>query len=298
MNFLIPLLSLALFVPVVLFSQEVALGLDGVFYLLKKVVFAGVFPASVLLRCFLFSRAGDTVCRAFSKTLLFKKTALPKCLALPILAGQLSGFPMGSILIKDSTADKKDKEKALALSSIPSPAFLFAYFGKTGILLYFVMILVLWSIFILIPSKKSTGKNTPRIITFPEALKEGIENSVQVSGTIIFFSSLVLILPDVLKPFFSAILELSLSLTFAKTPLLTAFALSFAGLSVMAQLYYLSGGVSVKTYLLTRPALFFFLYPCLKEPSICPFILLFLILFLLFLVTYKKNTCKNKAFQL
>ncbi len=298
MNFFIPILSLILFIPTILFSPQVALELDGVFYLLKKVVFAGIFPSSVLLRTFLFSKAGNAVGRAFAKTPLYKKTSLPTSVSLPILAGQLSGFPMGSILIKDCEADKKDKEKALALASLPSPAFLFAFFGKTGILLYFVMILVLWNIFILLPNEKSKSKTITKTISFPQALKGGIESAVQVAGTIIFFSSLVLVLPDCARPVFSALLELTLALTYSNAPFLTAFALSFAGVSVLSQIYYLSGGVSVKTYLLTRPVLFIFLFPCIKTPALCPFILLFLILFLLFLVTYKKNTCKKEAFEL
>ncbi len=271
MNFFIPSLSLVLLIPTLLFSSRVALSLPETMSVVVRVVFGGIFPASVLLRTFIFSPVGERLSR------LFKKLPLPHTLVFTILSGQLCGFPMGASLL-NSLKNSKEKEKALATSSVPSLAFLLSSV-ENGFFIWLISVLVLWNYALLFPFENSPLPPLKRT-SFPEALSEGIGGAVQISGAIIFFSSLVALLPDTLPPLLkealSSLLEIGTAVSSVAHPLFLAFALSFSGLSALCQVYYLSGGAGIGEYLLTRGILFPFITLCLFEKKLCPFIALFL----------------------
>ncbi len=292
MSFLLPSVCLALFVPVLVFSNRIALFLPSVFPVITKVVFAGIFPAGVLLRTFLFSRTGEKISRALCKCPVFEKAGLSPDLSLAVIAGQTCGFPMGALLISNSLAAPESKEKALALSSLPSLAF-FMSVSEKGAFYWVVSVLTLWIYALVRPAKKEEVPSRAfPLSSFSKSLSESVAGAVQVSGAIIFFSSLIALLPDalpqVLKECICALLEIGTAAAVCKTPVVLAFALSFSGLSAMAQVYYLSGGVGLKEYLLSRLSLFPVIYFVSVFEEISLFTALFLFFVLLFLTNLKK----------
>ena len=250
MNFFIPSLALILSIPLLICSRDVALSLPSAFEVILRVVIAGIFPVSVLFKTFLFSSLGERVSDLLGNTRLFKKAGVSKE-ALAVIAGQLCGLPMGACLL----SGKRECDTPLALSSVPSIAFLVSS-CQNGFYIWLISVLVLWNLALLFPSKESPSTIPPRRISFGKALEEGVLSAVQISGAIIFFGVVISVIPKSCPtPLFEALvslLEMGNGASMCKNPFFLAFTLSFAGLSALCQIYYLSGGIPIKKYLMSR----------------------------------------------
>ncbi len=286
MNFLIPSLSLILLVPVLLFSSDAALALPKAFDVIARVVLAGIFPTGVLLKVFLFSDIGEKLTRTLEKTRLFKKAGLSGN-GILVVAGQLCGLPMGACLL----SGQRECENALALSSLPSLAFLMAI-HKNGFYIWLISALVVWNVTLLLPSPPKKSPMPHKRVSFGKALEEGVVSSIQISGAIIFFSIIVSFIPsscpEILRQVLCALLEMGTAAQECTYPTTLALALSFSGLSALLQIHYLSGGIRLMRYVISK----FFIFPFILIVLLFENSAFFVTLVLIFLLTVQINAPK------
>ena len=291
-------ISLFLIIPIMLFNLRAQEALPYILDTVGRVVFCTLLPCGVLVRLFITSPAARYLSFFLSKTPLWRASGLSASFAPGIIAGTLAGFPMGAIAV--SSDKSKSAPKALALSSIASPAFLAAVLPTPleGIFLYTILVLSLWCILLPIPCPKCRANPPPRhTVSFAEALSEGASSAVGVAGAIIFVSVILALLPDSLsktaREFIFALSEIGTAASFCKNPAALSLALSFGGLCAWAQIDFSSKGVDTGLYLFSRlflffPTLLFFLCPKLRI-----FELIFLILLLVFEISVI-NSCKKR----
>ncbi len=290
--------SLSLFATVLFLSMsdKVQPNIPEILSNVGRVVLFTLFPANVLFRLIANSPLSESFCRFFSKFRIWKSIRLSDVYISAVVAGQLSGFPTGACIIKD-TRSTKNREKALALSSLVSPAFLIALFGtKYGFWLWINLILTLWSVCIFFPSECEKGIRHIPSINFPTALNEGIYSALTVSGSIIFFSTLLSLLPDTIPKAVCEILyaltEMGSALRFCQNPVSISLALSFGGFSTLCQISYFAENVNTRLYLISRIPLFFTTLFFFVFSEIRIFQTLFLLFFLMWQIE-RVNACKK-----
>ena len=261
MKYIIPSLAVIALIPVLLFSGRAALAMPRAQALIENVVLTTLFPASVLSRLIAFSFIGECVAKILSKTPVWKGVHLNEKYIPAVVAGLVCGFPAGAIILRDVKGENRGK--ALALSSVPSLAFLCKVLGaQKGILLFFSFVGTLFLFSFFVPSKeeKSHASHFEKM-NFPRALSLGIESAVAMSGAIIFFVTLLSFIPEqtptLIKEVCYAVCEMGAGASIASHPVTLALALSFGGLSVLAQISFLSDGVELSKYLVSRIFLFF-----------------------------------------
>lgn len=291
MKYILSSLSLVLLVPVMMFSQVIREAMPTILDNVSRVVLSTLFPANVLLRVFCFSPIAQWLASVLGKTKMWKKTGLSSQYIPSVISGQLSGFPMTACLLPDG----KNRDSALALGSVVSPAFLCAVLSvETGLLLWLNQILTLY-IFVNIRKKQSESceKKAFTSVTFPEALSSGISSAIAVSGAMIFFSCIVTLMPSCIRETVSAFLEIGSASFLCETPLTRAIAFSLGGLSAFSQISFCAENTDMKAYILSRiflflPTLTFFAFEKIR---------IFQALLLIFLLLGQIsciNTCKKR----
>lgn len=288
---ILPTASLVLLCLLMLFSERVKLSLSSSLEYISSVVLGVIFPTSVVIRLFCFSEPAEWLTRAISKTAVWKRTGLSPHYLPSVLAGQISGFPMTAILLPTG----ENRDLALALGSVVSPAFLSAVMGmRDGLWLWGVHIATLYIFAMLTPAKKESFNNPTSVgASFSKVLSDSVSSAVAICGAMLFFSSVLSIVPSELKELFSAILEIGNATRICTSPLYLSFALSFGGLSVCSQISFCAGEVSLRLYLLSRLVLFFPTVVFIVYPKMRFFITLLILLVLMSQIV-RKTIAKNE----
>jgi hypothetical protein len=261
MKYIIPSLAVMALVPFLLFSSVAALEMPRALGIIENVVLTTLFPASVLSRLVAFSFIGECIAKFLSKTFMWKAVGLQEKYIPAVVAGLICGFPAGAIILRDIKGE--NREKALALSSVPSLAFLCRVLGtQKGIVLFTAFVGVLFVFSHFIPTKKENSDTSCfEKMNFVRALSSGIESAVAMSGAIIFFVTLLSFVPEssptLIKEICYAVCEIGAGASISSHPLTLALSLSFGGLSVLSQISFMSGGVRLRYYLISRIFLFF-----------------------------------------
>ena len=292
MKYILSSLALVLIVPVMLLSQNIKEAMPVILTSVSQIVFCTLFPMNVLLRVFCFSPIAEKLAKLISKTSVWRKTGLNSAYLPSVLAGQLSGFPMTACLLPEG----ENRDEALALGSVVSPAFLSAVLTpRVGLLLWFNQILVLY-IFAAIRRKtfEKTECGRYKYAAFSEALTSGISSAVAVSGAMIFFSCIICLIPErgMLREALSCVLEVGTAASLCENKFFLSVALSFGGLCALSQISFCAENTSLKPYLLSRAALFFptLIFMVFEKIRIFQTLLL---IFLLLAQISRTNTCKK-----
>ena len=260
--------------------------------LCAKTLIPSLFPFMVLSELLVASGACD---------LLFKRISLPLRRLLKIssggcsalLLGVLCGFPVGArcaaLSYEQGYVSREEAERILALSSIPSPAFLISTVGtslwkstKFGVVLYLCALLSSIAVGILLGHKRRPTQDrsaTPQSINrHPASAARLLCNSVRsalgsillVCAYVVFFSALlgtleyfppVQNLSEAARSILFSAFELSGGISAAASlphtvtaALITAFAVGWSGFSVLFQILSTveSAGLSMRTYLRSK----------------------------------------------
>lgn len=195
---------------------------------------------------------------------------------LALICGFPSGAIMASSLYEKGEITEKSAERVSFLYSLPSPAFVVVYVGKTlhgsffeGVMLYLVLVASLLICDMIFypktdaPSPKKACKEPSE--AFVDAVSETGSKCLTVCSFVIFFyvlgnavsghgayGAVILSLLE-LTHAVKEIASLSPDVSFA----MSAAALSFSGISVWAQIgfYMKSGGLSMRGYFVKRVTL-------------------------------------------
>lgn len=228
---------------------------------LRNVVLATLFPMMVLTRVISGSSIMRRVSLALAKTRLWKRVAVSDALLPVVLSGIISGFPSSARQIEDMVAKKavtpEEGEKALALSSAPSPAFVIGIVGRTplhGCLLFITSLTISYLITCTKKSNRSASSSAFPSLSLSSALTSAISSAVTVGGSIVFFvlvTSLFSFLPFPIPLVISSLSELgSGAVALSSHPVLLAFLTGWGGMSALCQIK--GEAPSVKTQLLVR----------------------------------------------
>lgn len=243
------------------YNESAKLGFINGLKLSAQTIIPAIFPffiLSDLLLCF-FEPKGNFLSRIFEKLLAFSPSGFKA-----YIIGVLCGFPLGAKcaarLYSENKITLKECERLCAIASSPSLAFVISGIGlglrgsiKDGILMYFCVIIS--SILTGIVFKNAREKScileeiTEQNFVLTDSIRRAASSSLSISAYIALFSSLLflidsLIKNDILLLFISAFLEVgNASVLISRSSLfplhisfsLTAFALSFSGISAFMQ---------------------------------------------------------------
>jgi hypothetical protein len=195
----------------------------------------------------------------------------------------------------------KNRAKAIALGSVASPAFLSAVLGiQTGLWLWINQVMTLYIFSFFVPTEREENFEIEKKNSgFAAVMSESTSAALAISGSMIFFSVLLALLPDRIpmwiKELSASLFEIGTASTVCKSPLFLSLALSFGGLSAASQISFFAVGVEMKVYFLSRAVLFlptimFFLYPQIR---LFQSILIFLVMMWQIV---RINTCKKRVF--
>lgn len=230
---------------------------------LKSVVIRSLFPMMVLTRLIAHSKSADFLSRLLSKRRIWKRLNLSDELLPVVLGGLISGIPSSSreiaSLLNEGRINGEEAKKALALSSLPSPAFVILVASDgigEGVMRFLLMLFCAYFGVLCFRSKKSTGGGEVRKMSFTAALSSSTLSALSVSASIVFFSAVTCLVSSVLPHFrqVSAIFfEMGSGVIFADgNGILISAALGWCGLSAMAQIRSEAPDVSLKPHVLSR----------------------------------------------
>ncbi|MBQ7897303.1 MAG: hypothetical protein IJ323_02655 [Clostridia bacterium] len=232
---------------------------------LKNVVLATLFPMMVLTRAISGSALMDKLGNIIGKSRLWKRLSLSPALIPVVLCGIISGFPASARqierMVNEKTITPEEGEKALCLSSAPSPAFVIAVVGRTplhGSLLFLFSLAISYLVTCHKKSKASPAPPCFSSVSLSSALTSSVTSAVAVGGSIVFFTlitSLFNFLPYPLPLIISALSELgSGAVTLLSHRILLSFLTGWGGISALCQIK--SEAPRVKTGLYVRVRLF------------------------------------------
>lgn len=242
-----------------LLGESVVLSL----FIIKNVILKTLFPMMVLMRLIARSRPVLRLTERVGRWRLWRRMELSDALLPTVIAGMLTGFPTSATDIGRLTREGKISEgeagRALALSSLPSPAFVIlvawdnAVSGAIRYLFLIVCAVVFSSLF---ESKRTEGRGDVTPLTLPRAISESATAVVGISGTIIFFNALTTVLSRLFPPltfFFSTVLEMTSGVAGAgEHSVLKALSVGWSGVSALTQVRTLAPEVSPVPYIVTR----------------------------------------------
>ena len=230
---------------------------------LKNVVIRSLFPMTVLSRLISRSRALARLTKALSRSRLWKRLSLSDALLPSVLTGAVSGLPVSARdieeLLKKGEVTPREAAKAVALSSLPSPAFVILVASSSfseGICRYTLLLASAYLTVSAFRSEKSKGRREAVPISFYQALSSSVSSALSVSASIVFFSamsSLAAAVLPALKGVIAVFFEMGSGIVTAEgNGILTALALGWCGLSALSQLRSEAPSVNFRPYLTAR----------------------------------------------
>jgi len=242
-------------------NESVKLGFINGLKLSALTIIPAIFPFFILsdfLLCF-YEPKNNIFSRAFERMLGISSSGFKA-----YIIGVMCGFPLGAKCAAELYSKNKislsECERLCAIASSPSLAFVISGIGlglrgslRDGILMYFCVIIS--SIFtgMILKKAKEKSQNSAEIaeqnFALTESIKRSAYSSLSISAYIALFSSLLFLIDSLIKNdtlllFISSFLEVgNASVLISKSSLLspqfsfslTAFALSFSGISVFMQ---------------------------------------------------------------
>ncbi len=267
-NLLLPF-CLILLLLTVLFSEAVKGAISASLLFCFNALIPSLFPAMILSRVILSYTPAPILPGAGLFSKLFK---LPRVGFFAFLMGSLCGFPVGAKIVNELflSGELSDEEarRLLAFSNNTGPAFPVSAVGiglygsaGLGILLYLTQIFSALLFGLLSargkphPTEKHVTEQKRKGASLPDIIGDATLSMLTLTGTVVAFSSfsvfLTFLFPKPLIPMLYAFLEIgnavfSASAFPARIGLpLTAFALSFSGLSVHLQSAAMLKGTSL-----------------------------------------------------
>lgn len=242
---------------------------------LKCVVVKTLFPMMVLTRLISHSRGFSKFTGLLSHSFLWRRLRLSDSLLGVVITGWVSGLPSSAKSISELKSNgvitQREADKALALSSIPSPAFVIAVASKSlrvGIVRFIVLILVAYFVALCLPSERSEGRGSGGGMSFVNAISGSASSAILVSGNIVFFSlasTLLSALFPIAKEIIYPIFEMGSGVVFASgKEWIIALSIGWCGVSAMLQLHSEAPQLSLKPYIITRIISAFILVLCEK----------------------------------
>lgn len=256
------LLVLALFLSL-FFSDEISHATLSGLKLCSSVIIPSVFPFMIVADFLLYSVNFDTLSilgRAFERIFKVTRKALP-AFALGVLCGFPLGVKCASELYLDGEISKEEAERLIGFCNNTGPAFLISGVGAglrksatDGLILYLCMLISA----VLVGFLFSLGKPSPKLtenrargrsFSLVRSISQAGLNTLTVCSFLTFFASICGLLRKLLTQSYPylvliCILEVGNATSIlSKTPLLSsdlslilsAFAVSFSGLSVHLQ---------------------------------------------------------------
>lgn len=232
-------------------------------FIIKNVILKTLFPMMVLMRLIARSKATLRLTEGVGKWQLWRRMGLSDALLPSVIAGMLTGFPTSATdigrMVRDGTISEREGKKALALSSLPSPAFVILVAWDSvleGMVRYIFLIVCAILFSSLFESKRTDAKGKITPLSLPKAISEGASAVVGISGNIIFFNALTTVLSRLFPAMtllFSTVLEMTSGVAEAGAyPLLKALSVGWSGVSAMTQVRTLAPEVSPVPYIVTR----------------------------------------------
>ena len=279
------LLNLTMLAAIVLFSiitsPKISLYVKEGLSLCFEAIIGSVFPFMIITDLVSHTLRFDnaSICnRLFEKVFKINGQAISA-----FLLGAICGFPVGVKLAADmykrGVITRDECERLIGFSSNMGPAFIISGIGaalcgsiKIGVILYIAtLVSSIASGFIISRGKTSSGsifQKEPHTFCLTDSIKSAVENTVNICGFIIFFSTLcgltsTVIKNDLVYSFIIPFLEVSnatkkiSALCFVPKTLklvLISFSLSFSGLSIYMQTksFFTGDKISMRTYLKTK----------------------------------------------
>lgn len=230
---------------------------------LKNVVVKSLFPMMVLSRLIARSPLITRIASAVSKSLAWRALRLSDALIPSVLSGLLSGLPSSASEIerlkKQGSISDSEAKKALALASLPSPAFVILVASESlivGVVRFLLIVFSSYAVTLLSHSQKSVGESHPSPLSFGEAIRSSAMSAVFVSANIIFFSAITClsaVLVPTAKKALAVFFEMGCGIIFADgDSLFCAMTLGWCGLSALCQLRTEAPSVSASCYIKAR----------------------------------------------
>ncbi len=229
---------------------------------IENVVIRSLFPMSVLTKMISASKILSALTKRLAKLRLWRCLKLSDALLPQIISGLISGFPSSAQSLQTEfelkTATKSECAKALALSSLPSPAFIILAASEgiaEGIFRYAALVVTAYITALFFKSSRSKGESVCKKIPLTHAIAASAQSMLGVAGSIAFFSAMTCISSTIFpkfKPVFAVLFEMGSGIIFAKGTILMPVALGWCGLSAMMQIKALAPDISIKPYIVTR----------------------------------------------
>ena len=272
------ILCILLLIP--LYGEEMSDGITRGMRLCAETIIPSVFPFMILSSMMIGYSVFDHfefLSRPFEKLFRINRSGLPA-----FLCGTLCGFPLGAKCAAEAyergLLSKDECERLIGFSSNASPAFLICGVGAMrksvteGVFLYAIMMIAAIATGMLIGRKKapSTRINVQRAqsFSFTDAVERAGIGTLYVCSYLLLFSAIIGILQafvlksNIVSALLLPFLEIGSATSFlARTDIspilslpLTAFSVSFGGLSVHLQAAGLlrGTGISMKRYYLCK----------------------------------------------
>lgn len=261
--------------------------------LCSRVIVPSLFPFMVLSELLVTSGAGQFLTSPLSP--FFEKAlGLSKGGCCAVVLGLVCGFPVGArcaiLAYEQGSIGRRECERAIACSSIPSSAFVIStvgtiLWGNGRLGVFFYLTTVFWALLsgILLYVLQKREKSEPQIQLpkssakvhftagiFPTAVRNATLNTLLICAYVVFFSTLTGAVEVILGRFaaneithaiLSVILELSGGVSVAAkladrhlALLLSGVALGWSGISIHCQMLSLTDGhnLSVRPYLAAK----------------------------------------------
>lgn len=219
----------------------------------------------MMILCRLISRSSlmKRLCRVTARTHLWKRLRLSDALLPAVFSGLISGLPVTAVevegLVKSGRISHAEGTKAIALASVPSPAFVILAASPTvtvGFFRYMAILVISYIVASRFPSHKTHGTIPSQRITFPEATSSSVTSAITVSANIIFFTAVNCLLSSILpriKVLSAMFFEMGSAMATVKNdPLAVSAVLGWCGLSALSQIRTAAPSVSAMPYTVTR----------------------------------------------
>lgn len=229
----------------------------------KSVVVRSLFPMMILSRLISRSRLMTGLCGITAKSRMWRRLRLSDSVLPAVVSGLISGLPVTAVevesLVREGRLSESEGAKAIALASVPSPAFVILAASPTvavGILRYVTVLILSYTVAAAFPSQRTLGTVSQAPVTFTEAMSSSVTSAISVSANIIFFTAVSCLLSSVLpriKVLTAVFFEMGSAIALSNgEPLVTAAVLGWCGLSALSQIRSAAPSVSVKPYAVTR----------------------------------------------
>ncbi len=243
-----------------IFPESLSSAASAAVSAMKNVVLRSLFPMMVLSRLIASSGIMSRFARLVSKSHIWRLLGISDSLLPAVLMGLFSGLPSSALeverVVREGGVTPIEAQKALALSSLPSPAFVILAASPSvanGVLRYILLVLTAYLVTLVHPSKRTEGVPSYSPVSFTSAIASSANAAILVSASIAFFAVAVSLASAVFHGLalpFAVFFEMGTAVIHAGgNNIITAIALGWRGLSALCQISSSAPSVSLRIYL-------------------------------------------------